>query len=151
MRSAAPPISCARRWYGHEQEHRLTAPRRTYKRCHGLKPDRLVEADRPLVERGHAQAKGCGGETLPRKVQPRCQEPAAQPPARHVRPHTQADVQGVVGVETIEMASRDLRRRAKTEEAYDGALLVGRRIVRSVQHLTEAVVQVVGIGVIESV
>jgi hypothetical protein len=49
------------------------------------------------------------------------------------------------------MATRDLRRRAKTEEAYEGALLVGRRIVRSIQHLTEGVVQVVGISVIESV
>jgi hypothetical protein len=49
------------------------------------------------------------------------------------------------------MPVRDLRGRAKTEEAYEGALLVGRRIVRAVQHLTEAVVQVVGIGVIESV
>jgi hypothetical protein len=31
----------------------------------------------------------------------------------------------------MEMAARDLRRRAKTEEADEGALLVGRRIVRS--------------------
>src|SRR5436305_6240964 len=117
MRSAAPPISCARCWQRHEQERGFAVPRWAHERCHGLKPGLLVEADRPLVERGHAQAKGCGGETLPRKVQPRCKEGMAQPPARQVRPQAQANIQRVVGVEPIEMATRDLRRRAKTEDA----------------------------------
>jgi hypothetical protein len=49
------------------------------------------------------------------------------------------------------MAARDLRRRAKTEEADEGALLVGCRVIRPIQHLLKAVVQVVGIGVVESV
>jgi hypothetical protein len=49
------------------------------------------------------------------------------------------------------MATRDLRRRAKTEEAYEGAVPVGRRVIRPGQHLLQAVVQVLGIGVVESV
>src|SRR5918911_4578007 len=138
MGPAAPPISCAPRWQRHEQERGVAVPGWAHERCHGLKPDLLVETDRPLVERGHAQAKGRGCETLPRKVQPRCQELAAQSAARQVRPHAQANVQSLIGVEIIEMATRDLRRHAETEEAYEGALLIGRRVVRSVQHLSKA-------------